>query len=245
MDKDCYINANDKKIQYKLVRSRRKTIGITISKEGDVKVSAPLKTTEKQIVDIVNNKAPWILKKLEEIRNSYGVSAKNRLFQSGEIFLYRGLEYTLNIHKKHGIRKPEIGLQSEGINIVLPDNAVVDDEGAFIKSLLRSWYIGQFEIIIRERIPKYASLVGVNPSKVTIREQKTRWGSCSAKGNINLNWKLIMAPPEVLDYVIVHELCHMRQMNHSKKFWDIVGNTLPEFSKSKKWLKANSARLVL
>ena len=96
---------------------------------------------------------------------------------------------------------------------------------------------------ITKRVSYFARLMGVSYRNITIREQKTRWGSCSSEKNLNFNWKLILAPPEVLDYVVVHELCHLKEMNHSKAFWDEVGKVMPEYETHKLWLKENGWRL--
>ncbi|MBP3926749.1 MAG: M48 family metallopeptidase [Clostridium sp.] len=88
----------------------------------------------------------------------------------------------------------------------------------------------------------FAAQMGVSYGRITVREQKTRWGSCSAKGNLNFNWKLVLMPEEVLDYVIVHELAHRREMNHSAAFWRVVGEVLPDYAVRRKWLKENGAR---
>ena len=96
---------------------------------------------------------------------------------------------------------------------------------------------------ITKRVSYFARLMGVSYRNITIREQKTRWGSCSSEKNLNFNWKLILAPPEVLDYVVVHELCHLKEMNHSKAFWDEVGKVMPEYETYKLWLKENGWKL--
>ena len=90
---------------------------------------------------------------------------------------------------------------------------------------------------ISERIKRYAKVIGVTYGRITIRNQKTRWGSCSAKGNLNFNCLLLLAPDDVIDYVVVHELCHRKEMNHSKNFWDLVESVLPAYKIPKKWLK--------
>ncbi len=92
---------------------------------------------------------------------------------------------------------------------------------------------------ITERAAYYAPVLGVTYGKITIRDQKTRWGSCSEKGNLNFTWKLILAPPEVLDYVVVHELCHRLEMNHSRRFWEHVARVLPDYETRRAWLKEN------
>ena len=93
------------------------------------------------------------------------------------------------------------------------------------------------------RVAYYAEKLGVSYGKITLRQQKTRWGSCSSEKNLNFNWKLILAPPEVLDYVVVHELCHLKEMNHSKAFWDEVGKVMPNYETHKLWLKENGWKL--
>ena len=99
--------------------------------------------------------------------------------------------------------------------------------------------------VIPARAAHYAPLIGVTYGRITIRNQRTRWGSCSSKGNLNFNCLLLLAPPEVLDYVVVHELCHRKQMNHSPRFWAEVGRVLPDYKIRVKWLKENGSRLML
>lgn len=107
----------------------------------------------------------------------------------------------------------------------------------------RNVYIRKAKETITKRVSYFARLMGVSYRNITIREQKTRWGSCSSEKNLNFNWKLILAPPEVLDYVVVHELCHLKEMNHSKAFWDEVGKVMPEYETYKLWLKENGWKL--
>lgn len=99
-------------------------------------------------------------------------------------------------------------------------------------------------VVISRRVAYYAEKLGVSYGKITLRQQKTRWGSCAANGNLNFNWLLILAPPEVLDYVVVHELCHRREMNHSQVFWKEVEKILPDYQERQKWLKDNGWRLM-
>ena len=117
-------------------------------------------------------------------------------------------------------------------SVILPAVDEISDEEW--KSIL-----GEFT----ERVNHFCKIMDVTVGRITIRNQKTRWGSCSSEKNLNFNWKLILAPPEVLDYVVVHELCHLKKMNHSKAFWDEVGKVMPEYETYKLWLKENGWKL--
>ena len=99
-------------------------------------------------------------------------------------------------------------------------------------------------VVIKERLNRFAPLVGVTYGRVTIRHQRTRWGSCSARGNLNFNCLLVLTPPEVLDYVVVHELCHRKELNHSSRFWAEVERVLPDYTASRKWLKENGSQMI-
>ena len=99
-------------------------------------------------------------------------------------------------------------------------------------------------MVIPERVEYFAKVIGVTYGKITVRNQKTRWGSCSSKGNLNFNCLLMLAPPEVLDYVVVHELCHRKQMNHSKAFWLEVEKVLPDYKEARKWLKEEGSQMI-
>lgn len=98
--------------------------------------------------------------------------------------------------------------------------------------------------VIPERVEYFAKVIGVTYGKITIRNQKTRWGSCSSKGNLNFNCLLMLAPPEVLDYVVVHELCHRKQMNHSKAFWLEVEKVIPDYKEARKWLEEDGSQMI-
>lgn len=97
----------------------------------------------------------------------------------------------------------------------------------------------QARVILTDRTDYYKAMVGVDYKRLRIGDQKTRWGSCSSKGTISYNWRLILMPEEIMDYVVVHELCHLREMNHSRKFWEYVSKIMPDYESKRKWLKEN------
>lgn len=236
-----YIENDDNRISYTLLKTKRKTIGITVDRNGEVKVSAPLRISEKQIKEVVQKKADWIIKKVNEVikRNSNLVC---RQFASGEKFLYLGKEYTLEIVEKD-LSKDEVLMQEDTMAVYISQGLSEESRKQAIKEALIKWYRQRFTEIVKERIEKYSLQLKVAPCKVVIKDQKTRWGSCSKKGNINLNWRLVMAPLDVIDYVVVHELCHLKVMNHSKDFWNLVESILPEYHEKREWLKVNGNRL--
>ncbi|MBZ4647572.1 MAG: hypothetical protein JG777_3061 [Clostridia bacterium] len=236
-----YIENDDNRISYTLLKTKRKTIGITVDRNGEVMVHAPFCVTEKQICEVVQKKADWIIKKVNEVikRNSNLVC---RQFVSGEKFLYLGKEYTLEIVEKD-LSKAEVLMQEDTMAVYISQGLSEESRKQAIKEALIKWYRQSFAEIIKERIEKYSLQLKAAPCKVVIKDQKTRWGSCSKKGNINLNWRLVMAPLHVIDYVVSHELCHLKVMNHSKDFWNLVESIQPNYHESRKWLKVNGNRL--
>jgi len=233
---------NGEIIEYSIIRSGRRTVGITIDRDGSVKISAPYNVSKKDIDEIVKRKAAWIIRKKEELKKIHHKS-KNKELKDGDKILYIGREYILKIKKESGVKRPQIVLDESTATVILPENRADQKESVDLKHILKSWYKEQFKKVAGERIDIYSSKTGTIPVRVTIREQKTRWGSCSRKGNINLNWKLITAPLYVLDYVIVHELSHLKKMNHSKRFWSLVESIIPDYKAYRKWLKENGHSL--
>lgn len=235
------IQVGDKEINYILTRSNRKTIGIMIDKSGLIKVSSPLKVSESYINQLLQKKSSWIQKKLNELEFLSENKNCPKIFENGEKFLYLGNEFELKIYKSSNYKKAYVRFQDKYIAIDVPNSFNLEK----MKDSFKKWYIKQLKKIISDRINQYSQMIGVFPNKITIREQKTRWGSCSSKGNINLNWKLIMAPIEVLDYVVIHELCHMKVMNHSKEFWKVVELYSPHYISYREWLKNNGHKLSI
>ncbi len=110
--------------------------------------------------------------------------------------------------------------------------------------LLERWYRVQAAELIREKANKLGADLGLTCSRLSIRGQKTRWGSCSRRGNLSFNWKLLMAPEPIIDYVVIHELAHLKEMNHTKRFWQLVGQHCPDWRNHKKWLKDHAVELA-
>ena len=175
-----------------MIRSRRKTVALQILGLNDVVVRAPMRMSNREIEEFVQQNMDWIQKNLKKV-------AEN---------------------------------QKE-------EEEIVPMTEAEVRELAE-----QATQLIPERVKHFAPLVGVTYGRITIRNQKSRWGSCSAKGNLNFNVGLLLAPPEVLDYVVVHELCHRKEMNHSPKFWAEVIKLIPDYKQHEKWLKDNGRAII-
>lgn len=226
-------------IEYEVTYSRRKTMAITIDPSGEVRVAVPKGTATKIIQDWVGSKAPWITGKLNQIELAKA-SRINREFAAGEIFWYLGREYPLYIEINPKRVRPTVDLYGDRLNIEIPDAVP-----SVVKKALQSWYRSMAEWYFGQRVEQFGERIRVSPNRITIREQKTRWGSCSSKGNLNFNWRAMMAPAVIVDYLVVHELCHLIHPNHSRHFWDTVGAVMPDYQAHRSWLRENGYRLTL
>lgn len=214
----------------KIVRSKRKTVSIQIKNDGTLIVRAPLTLSKKEIYDIVLKHQHWLETKQSEIieRNK-----KILTFTEGEEFLYLGKYYPLKIVDDYD------NLLTLNDNFYLSKYCLAN-----AKEVFTNWYKDEAAKVIKSRAEYYAHNYNFQYSKIKISNAKTRWGSCSYNGNININWRLIMAPIEVLDYVIIHEFIHLKVDNHSRKFWQEVESIYPDYKKAKKWLKDNAFLLL-
>lgn len=211
----------------KIIRSKRKTIALIVQPNGELLVRAPQRATQRQITDMLEKHAGWIAKKQAEIKFRPAAFA-SRQFVAGEIFFFLGKRYSLEIISA---QKPVLVLKQ---NFQLAQLAQSE-----AKTIFEHWYKKEARRIFTERIAHYAEKHGFDVKQVKLSSARTRWGSCSSKGYINLTWRLVMAPPEIIDYVVVHELCHLREANHSSAFWAQVAAIMPDYKSQRRWLKEN------
>jgi predicted metal-dependent hydrolase len=208
-----------------IVRSHRKTIGLQITKDARLIVRAPHATPVDFINQLIQRKEKWIKNKQDYFRNRQE-KIKPKRFAPGEEFLYLGENYPLTLAED------------------LP-KAIVFDNNLMISSLvlgnakdhLEGWYKSQAAQYMHQRVEYYARLTGLQYKSIKFNNATTRWGSCGYKDTLNFCWRLIMAPISVIDYVVVHELMHLKQKNHSYKFWTEVSKIMPDYKKEEQWLK--------
>ena len=211
----------------KIIRSRRRTIALEIARDAQLIVRAPYRTPFDFIEKVVFKKRFWIKEKQEFVKERCK-KIVSKEFVSGEGFLYLGEIYKLEI-----VDASDIAIAfNNGFQI---SRKYLDAA----KEILIAWYKEQAYQKISERAGWHSSLSGLKYNRIKISDAQRRWGSCSAKGNLNFSWRLIMAPLRVIDYVVAHELAHLEEKNHSKAFWNKVKIMLLDYEQYKDWLKEN------
>jgi len=214
--------------------SRTKSATITVE-EGKVCVVVPRQLESERITKLLKDKNRWIKEKIALHREAQPTSTKQ--FVSGESFSYLGRNYRLKVLQ--GNYQP-IKLTNGRFTITLRAGA---DNPDLIQDSLFSWYKQHAEIKLTEKAKRYAEMMGVKFNSVGLKTYRSRWGSCSVEGDITFNWKIIMAPNRIVDYVVAHELCHLIHHDHSPKFWREVERIMPNYAECKDWLKHHGASL--
>ena len=216
----------------RLIRSKRRTIALIVETDGSLTVRAPNRVAMGEIDAFIQEKSAWIVRVREKIQSIEPIPEKK--FEDGEMFLYLGIEYPLRLVQP---QRPALKFNN---GFTLGATAQKRGRQAFTK-----WYKERAFDVISERVKILSELYGFTPKQVKISSAKTRWGSCSADGTLNFTWRLVMAPLDVIDYVVVHELAHLRVRNHSPRFWKVVESVYPEFKKQRKWLRDYGEKLTL
>lgn len=224
---------NGENIEFEIIYRKRKTVSIGILPPGKITVKAPTGFPEKDIVKLMHQKSSWIIEKMEICRQKAPI---DREFKEGELFLFLGREYNLHIVNGRN-QKPLVQIRD---NRIIVQTQVI--EAAVIRQELYDWYREQAGQRITARVEHYKHIIKQQPAKIVVKNQKTRWGSCSSRGNLNFNWRLVMTPAPVLDYIVVHELCHLVFLNHSRQFWNLVESIIPDYKMQKSWLRDNGYR---
>ena len=217
-----------KTLNYELVRSKIKNMYILI-RNGKVIVKAPNNISENRIKDFINSKEDWINKKLKEFEKK---SFKEKSYVSGEVFKVLGNDYILNI--EYGdFEKASVNMDNGYINIFVSENYEIEK----IKELIEKMYYKVALMIVDKSVKMWKSILKIAPDVVVIKKLKTAWGKCNSKRKITINPDLMKYDQRVIDYVVLHEFCHLRYMNHSKDFWNMVGKFMPDYKDLKKELK--------
>jgi hypothetical protein len=220
-------------IEYECVRSKRKSIGIQILSDGKVIVRAPKNVADEVISECVKKREKWILEKLEWIQEKLDHNPPTR-YVEGEFFMFLGEKFPLLFKADDSHKQCRVYLE-EGFLVY--ENGTRSVEA--IQKHLEMWYRKAAQDLVEDRIRHYLKHFDVEPTYIKVKTQKKRWGSCTSKRQLRFNFNLIKAPIEVLDYIVIHEMSHMVHMNHSDKFWSLVGAIMPNYKIQVDWLKEN------
>ena len=242
-DKELCLNIGDLVIPYILSDSKKtKHIRLIIDING-LRVVKPPKSKMHEVEKVLQAKSNWIYKHFMDFQ-TMKVDKTKRNWESGERVLYRGQKYNIMIFP-HKEQATHINFNGKRFEIFVNETVCENDRKILIENAFRKWYRKTANEAIKDRLDDYCKITGLTYNTMRIKEQKTRWGSCSNKGNLNFNWKLIMSSQWVIDYVIVHEICHLRYLNHSKEYWAMVEMYMPNYKEAREWLKKNGLGLTL
>lgn len=237
------IDFGGEEISYALSRTaRRKTVAITVGFDG-VRVLAPDDLDDSKVSEFVRKKASWVLRKKAMYSELSGVASPKE-FVSGETFHYLGRPYRLKVVSDPNAVVTRV--TARGSNLIAPVQPLQDPMIAksAVRSGLRQWYIARAGIHFARRMDFVSQALACEARSVSVVDQSKRWGSCDAKGRIRLNWRLVMAPVSLIDYVLTHEACHLLEHNHSRQFWRMLETVMPDYEQRLQRLDALGHRFV-
>jgi len=229
-------------IDYRVVRSRRrkKTIEISIDRAEGVLVAAPWTTSRAEIREVVLRRAGWIVQRASQQL----LEPARREFVNGETLPYLGRDVGLTVVVAEGTRV-SISFDHEKFLLRVPAHVAGEERRSAIERAFQNWYRRRAGERLGEAVGLWSPLVGAVPSRVLVRDQRKRWGSCSRDGSLRFNWRIVMASPAIIEYVAVHELAHLLHRNHSAAYWAAVERVLPDFKVWRAALKEVGPRLYL
>ncbi len=237
-----YVRFGKNIYNYSIVRTSRKTVGIIVEPDGMVIVKAPNDMNFEKITSIVDKKRKWIADKVISSQNIAKPIPTLQEPVSGEKILFKNQLYRLQIHKYSNAR-PKITRVCRTLHIYINKNAKDKQISEDARKVIIKWLKERAQNYLTQRVEKYSKYISQKPKDIKIRELKLRWGSCTKDGNLLFNWRIIMAPLSAIDYVVIHELCHLENPNHSADFWTSVESLLPSYKKWKDWLYINGRKL--
>jgi predicted metal-dependent hydrolase len=226
-------------ISFEVKYKKRSSMSIHIDGNGYVEVHVPKGISDERVILALEEKWDWIQLKLKEMKARYlGPTAK--AYEHGESFLYLGNEYPIQITQDTEIQQDFAVFEEEKLHIFVKQ---LEDEK--VKQALKRFYYQQCKMLVEKSIRSFQSNFKVKPRSIRITDNKTNWGTCDSKLQLTFNWKLAMAPQKVIDYVVVHEMCHMVHLNHDRSFWRLVGKIIPDYEEQENWLALSSWKMTV
>lgn len=224
-------------IGYDVIYKNRKTIGMYMDLYGHVEVHAPKGTSDASVLQILEGQWDLILQRAKEMKERASAGREKEYGPGGQ-FLYLGRLYHILISQDADIEKDNAVFEADKLHVYVKEQ---NEES--IKQALKRFYYQQCKALVEKRVKFFQSEFKIKPRSILITDSKTNWGTCDSMRNLTFNWKLSMAPIEVIDYVVVHEMCHMVHMNHDRSFWRLVGKIMPEYERYERWLAVSGWRM--
>jgi predicted metal-dependent hydrolase len=245
MRKNDSIKTCGRTIEYEIVyNKKRRKAAIVVRPDLKVEFRSPHGLSREAIRGMVQKKAGWIWEKLDWFETNRLPNQEKR-YNDGEMYLYLGRECLMKITHVDGIKKPLASFNGSELTVLIPESVSEELKPALVKEAVWNFYKDCAESEVGRLLKAYSEKLGVAPPNYKVKHQKKRWGSCSADNVLRINFQLVMAPPEQLEYVVVHELCHLKEKNHSARFWKLVGELMPGYEVHRKGLKKNGWRYML
>ena len=226
-------------MSFEIVYKKRESLGITIDVYGNIQVQVPRGTTDERVLQLIEEKWDWIQQKSKEMKDRL-LGQKVKIYDHGEIFLYLGKEFPIKVTQDINTMQDYVVFEEDMLKIY-----VKQLEDAKIKQALKRFYYQECKKLVERSIRSYQKHFKTKPRSIRISDNNSNWGTCDSRQQLTFNWKLAMAPQQVIDYVVVHEMCHMVHLNHDRSFWRLVGKILPDYEERENWLALSSWKMTV
>jgi len=231
-------------VNYSLLPSKgRKSVCLRVNRDGTVTVRAPRFVSKKYIEQFVGKRGAWIAEKQKYFEQLL-ILYPPKEFKSGESFQFLGRNLRLRLRHLADLKSPTCKVETGRLKLFLNGQTGAEFKAA-ASGAIRNLYAKHTALRTAAFVRKHSSSLAVKSGRISVVDQKKRWGSCSRKGDIRINWRLAMMPPAVIEYIVVHELCHLKVHNHSPKFWSIVKSVLPDYENRRAWLRRHGPAVFL
>lgn len=226
-------------IRFDIKYKNRKSVVISIDGYGNIEVHAPKRTPDERVLQVLEDKWDLIQQKVKEMKDRLN-GPQEKSYENDEFFLYLGNTYPIMVFQDIKISQDHVVFEGGKLHICVRQ---IDDEK--IKLALKRFYSQQCKSLVEKSISSFHSNFKTKPSSIRITDSKTTWGTCDSKRHLTFNWRLAMAPREVIDYVVVHEMCHMVHLNHDRSFWRLVGKIIPDYKEKENWLALANWKMTI
>lgn len=226
-------------IFFEISYKNRASIGISIDGYGNIEVLAPRNTPDEKVYHALEAKWDLIQEKVQEM-NDRLKGPQNKVYENGESFLYLGETYPIEIVQDKNLAQDSVVFDNEKLRIYVRQHDAEKN-----KQVLKRFYYQQCKQLVEQSVSFNQSYFKTKPRSIRITDSKTTWGTCDSKHQLTFNWRLAMAPSDVINYVVVHEMCHMVHLNHDRSFWRLVGKIVPDFKEKEHWLALSNWKMTV